>query len=99
MNPLVDNRTIFDPWRQRPAAVIRLFEQAFGKYAAWEPPQLHHLEQIVAALSAQVDRLQARLAQLEAELSQERHHCFVAERRVQELEARPVEVTCKIDHL
>jgi transposase len=88
MNPLVDHRTIFDTWRQGPAATIRLFEQAFGHYAVWEPPAPHHLEQSVAALASQVDRLQARLSRLEAELGTERHHSFVAQRRVQELEAR-----------
>ncbi|MGB7922641.1 MAG: IS66 family transposase [Pyrinomonadaceae bacterium] len=88
MNPLVDHRTIFDTWRHGPAAIIRLFEQAFGQYAVWEPPAPHHLEQSVATLSAQVDRLQARISDLEAELGTERHRSFVAERRVQELEAR-----------
>ncbi len=31
MNPLVDHRTIFDTWRNGPAAVIRLFEDANGQ--------------------------------------------------------------------
>ncbi len=44
--------------------------------------------QTVAALSAQVDRLTHRLSRLEEELGTERHRCFVAERSVQELEAR-----------
>lgn len=88
MNPLVDHRTIFDTWRQGPAAIIRLFEQAFGKYAVWEPPAPHHLEQSVAALSAQVDRFRERISHLEEELGKERHRSFVAEHRVQELEAR-----------
>lgn len=88
MNPLVDHRTIFDTWREGPAAVIRLFEQAFGKYAVWEPPAPHHLEESIADLSAQLDRLQERFCRLEQELDTERHRSFVAERRVQELEAR-----------
>ncbi len=88
MNPLVDHRTIFDTWRQGPAAVIGLFEQAFGKYAVWEPPTPHELKQTVAALSAQIKQLQARIARLEAELGNECHRSFVAHRRVQELEAR-----------
>ncbi len=61
MNHLVDHRTIFDTWREGPAAVIRLFEHAFGKYAVWEPPTPHMLEQTVASLSAHIDRLQARI--------------------------------------
>lgn len=88
MNPLVDHRTIYDTCLKGPAAVIRLFEQAFGKFAVWEPPTAHQLEESVAALAAQVDRLQERLSRLEAELGTERHRCFVAERRVQELDAR-----------
>jgi transposase len=88
MNPLVDHRTIFETWRQGPAATIRLFEQAFGHYAVWEPPAPHHLEQSIATLSSQVDHLQARISRLEEELGTERHRSFVAERRVQELEAR-----------
>ena len=88
MNPLVDHRTIFDTWREGPAACIRLCERAFGKYAVWEPPTPHELEQTVECLSAQIARLQERISRLEAELGKERHHSFVAERRVQELEAR-----------
>jgi transposase len=88
MNPLVDHRTIFETWRQGPAAIIHLFEQAFGHYAVWEPPTPHHLEQSVTTLAAQVERLQERISRLEAELGTERHHSFVSERRVQELEAR-----------
>lgn len=88
MNPLVDHRTIYDTCLKGPAAVIRLFEEAFGKFAVWEPPTAHQLEESVAALAAQVDRLQDRLSRLAAELGTERHRCFVAERRVQELEAR-----------
>lgn len=88
MNPLVDHRTIYHTCLKGPAAVIRLFEEAFGKYAVWEPPTPHQLEQSVAALSAQVEHLQARLSRLKDELSTERHRSFVAARRVQELEAR-----------
>ncbi|MGI9105474.1 MAG: IS66 family transposase, partial [Pyrinomonadaceae bacterium] len=88
MNPLVDHRTIYDICLKGPAAVIRLFEETFGKSAVWQPPLPHQLEQSVAALSAQVDRLQERISRLEEELDKERHRCFVAERRVQELEAR-----------
>jgi len=88
MNPLVDHRTIYDTYLKGPAAVIRLFEQAFGKYAVWEPPPSHQLEQSVATLSAEVERLQVRLSRLETELGKESHRSFVAERKVQELEAR-----------
>lgn len=88
MNPLVDHRTIFDAWREGPAAVIRLFEQAFGRYAVWEPPTPHELQHTVATLLAHVEQLQARIARLEVELGNERHDSFVAHRRVQELEAR-----------
>jgi transposase len=88
MNPLVDHRTIYDTCLKGPAAVIRLFEETFGKSAVWEPPLPHQLEQSIVALSAQVDRLQERISELEGELGKERHRCFVAERKVQELEAR-----------
>lgn len=88
MNPLVDHRTIFDAWREGPAACIRLFERTFGKSAVWEPPTPHELEHTVECLSAQTARLQERISRLAAELGKERHHSFVAERRVQELAAR-----------
>ncbi len=88
MNPLVDHRTIFDAWRNGPAAVIRLFEDAFGKFAVWEPPTAHHLQLAIDHLHEERARLLARIKRLEEELRAARHHNFVLSRKVGELEAR-----------
>ena len=88
MNPLVDHRTIYDTCLKGPAAVIRLFEDAFGKFAVWEPPTPHQLQDTIDYLHEEQARLRARIARLEEELRAERHQNFVLSRKVGELEAR-----------
>ncbi len=73
MNPLVDHRTIYDTWRKGPAAVIRLFEDAFGKFAVWRPPTPHKLQHTIDHLHEERTRLLARINRLEAELGKEHH--------------------------
>lgn len=87
MNPLVDHRTIFNAWRQGPAAVIRLFEDAFGKYAVWEPPTPHQLQYTIDHCEDKIARLNKRVSSLEADLAKERHHSFTLSRKVSELES------------
>ena len=84
MNPLVDHRTIYDTCLKGPAAVIRLFEDAFGKFAVWEPPTPHQLQDTIDYLHEEQARLRARIARLEEELRAERHQNFVLSRKVGE---------------
>ncbi len=88
MNPLVDHRTIYEAWRMGPAAVINLFEQAFGQYAVWEPPTTHQLQYSIERLREVRDHLLSQVARLEKDLAQQRYQNVVLSRKVGELETR-----------
>ena len=60
-------------WYKGPAAMIRLLEQHLGPLALATPPPPTQLEQTIEDLSQQINSLQTRLHELEAELSRQRY--------------------------
>src|SRR5215207_9563414 len=81
------------PWRiyqaylQGPSALLRLFEDAFGRHALYGPPEPDQQQRTIDALSEQVEQLKAQAARLQAEASDLRGHNFHLQRRNAELEA------------
>jgi transposase len=81
------------PWRiyqaylQGPTALLRLFEEAFGRHALYGPPDPDQQQRTIDALSVQVGQLKAQNERLQAEASDLRGHNFQLQRRNAELEA------------
>jgi transposase len=81
------------PWRiyqaylQGPGALLRLFEEAFGRHALYGPPQPDQQQRTIDALSEQVGQLKTQNERLQAEASDLRGHNFQLQRRNAELEA------------
>jgi transposase len=81
------------PWRiyqaylQGPGALLRLFEDAFGRHALYGPPDPDQQQRTIDALSEQVGQLKAQVGRLQAEASDLRGHNFQLQRRNAELEA------------
>jgi transposase len=81
------------PWRiyqaylQGPGALLRLFEDAFGRHVLYGPPDPDQQQRTIDALSEQVGQLKARNERLRAEASDLRGHNFQLQRRNAELEA------------
>jgi transposase len=81
------------PWRiyqaylQGPGALLRLFEEAFGRHALYGPPDPDQQQRTIDALSEQVGQLKAQIGRLQAEVSDLRGHNFQLQRRNAELEA------------
>jgi hypothetical protein len=81
------------PWRiyqaylQGPGALLRLFEDAFGRHALYGPPDPDQQQRTIDALSEQVGQLKSRNERLQAEASDLRGHNFQLQRRNAELEA------------
>jgi transposase len=81
------------PWRiyqaylHGPGALLRLFEDAFGRHALYGPPDPDQQQRIIDALSEQVEQLKAQNERLQAEVSDLRGHNFQLQRRNAELEA------------
>jgi len=81
------------PWRiyqaylQGPGALLRLFEDAFGRHALYGPPDPDQQQRTIDALSEQVGQLKTQNERLRAEVSDLRGHNFQLQRRNAELEA------------
>jgi transposase len=81
------------PWRiyqaylQGPGALLRLFEDAFGRHALYGPPDPDQQQRTIDALSEQVGQLKTQNERLQAEASDLRGHNFQLQRRNAELEA------------
>lgn len=81
------------PWRiyqaylQGPSALLRLFEEAFGRHALYGPPDPDQQQRTIDALSEDITRLKAQNERLQAEVSDLRGHNFQLQRRNAELEA------------
>jgi transposase len=80
------------PWRiyqaylQGPSALLRLFEDAFGRHALYGPPEPDQQQRTIDALSEQIGQLKAQVGRLQAEASDLRGHNFQLQRRNAELE-------------
>jgi transposase len=78
---------IYQAYLRGPAALLRLFEDAFGKLALYGPPDPDQQQRELEALSEHIGQLKAQIARLQAELSELHHHHFRLTRRNAELEA------------
>ncbi len=81
------------PWRiyqaylRGPGALLRLFEEAFGRHALYGPPEPDQQQRTIDALSEQVGQLKTQIGRLQAEVSDLRGRNFQLQRRNAELEA------------
>lgn len=81
------------PWRiyraycQGPGALLRLFEDAFGRHALYGTPDPDQQQRTIDALSEQVGQLKTQNERLRAEASDLRGHNFQLQRRNAELES------------
>ena len=81
------------PWRiyqaylQGPSALLRLFEDAFGRQALYGTPEPDQQQRTIDALSDDIGRLKRQIERLQAEVSELRGHNFQLQRRNTELEA------------
>jgi transposase len=78
---------IYQAYLQGPSALLRLFEDAFGRHALYGPPEPDQQQRTIDALSDQVGQLMAQVGRLQAEASDLRGHNFQLQRRNAELEA------------
>ncbi|MET0647810.1 MAG: IS66 family transposase [Pyrinomonadaceae bacterium] len=78
---------IYQAYLQGPGALLRLFEEAFGRHALYGPPDPDQQQRTIDALSEQVGQLKAQNERLQAEASDLRGHNFQLQRRNMELEA------------
>src|ERR1051325_4781969 len=81
------------PWRiyqaylQGPNALLRLFEDAFGRHTLYGPPDPDQQQRTIDALSEDITKLKAQVERLQAEAGDLRGHNFQLQRRNAELEA------------
>jgi transposase len=78
---------IYQAYLQGPSALLRLFEDAFGRHALYGPPDPNQQQRTIDALSEQVGQLKAQVGRLQAEVSDLRGRDFQLQRRNAELEA------------
>lgn len=78
---------IYQAYLQGPGALLRLFEEAFGRHALYGPPDPDQQQRTIDALSEQVGQLKTQNERLQAEVSDLRGHNFQLQRRDAELEA------------
>src|SRR5215207_5721435 len=78
---------IYQAYLQGPSALLRLFEDAFGRHALYGPPDPDQQQRTIDALSEQVGQLKAQNERLKAEASDLRGHNFQLQRRNAEPEA------------
>jgi transposase len=79
---------IYQAYLQGPGALLRLFEDAFGRQALYGKPDTDQQQQrTIEALSEQIGRLKAQVARLQAEASDLRGRNFQLLRRNAELES------------
>ncbi|HEY0323462.1 MAG TPA: IS66 family transposase [Pyrinomonadaceae bacterium] len=78
---------IYQAYLRGPIALLRLFEDAFGRQALYGPPDPDMQQREIDGLSEQITRLKAQIEKLQAEVSQLHHHDFRLGRRNAELEA------------
>jgi hypothetical protein len=60
---------IYQAYLSGPYALFKLFEEAFGRYALYGPPDLDQQQRTIDALSEQVGQLKTQNERLQAEVS------------------------------
>jgi len=78
---------IYQAYLQGPGALLRLFEDAFGRHTLYGPPDPDQQQREIDDLSEHIGRLKARNERLQAAVSDLRGHNFQLQRRNAELEA------------
>jgi transposase len=78
---------IYQAYLQGPGALLRLFEDAFGRHTLYGPPDPDQQQRTIDALSEDIAKLKAQVERLQAEASDLRGHNFQLQRRNAELEA------------
>lgn len=78
---------IYQAYLQGPSALLRLFEDSFGRQALYGPPDPDQQQRTIDALSEQIGQLKTQNERLQAEASDLRGHNFQLQRRNAELEA------------
>ena len=76
---------IYQAYLQGPSALLRLFEDAFGRHALYGPPDPDQQQCTIDSLSEQIEQLKAQVRRLQAEASDLRGHNFQLQRRNAEL--------------
>src|SRR5215213_4794550 len=78
---------IYQAYLRGPSALFRLFEDAFGKFALYGPPESDQQQREIEALSDDITRLKAQIERLQVEVSELHGRNFRLGRRNAELEA------------
>ena len=78
---------IYQAYLGGPSALLRLFEDAFGRHALHGPPDADQQQQQIDDLSAHIGQLKSQIKRLQAEISELRGRNFQLGRRNAELEA------------
>jgi Transposase IS66 family len=65
---------IYQAYLRGPSALLRLFEDAFGRQALYGPPDPDMQQREIDALSEHIGQLKAQIEKLQAEVSQLHHH-------------------------
>lgn len=78
---------IYQAYRLGPHALFRLFEDTFGRFALYGPPDPVLQQREIGSLSEKIIRLNAQIERLQAESSQLHGDNFRLKRRNAELEA------------
>jgi transposase len=79
---------IYQAYLRGPAALLRLFEAAFGQHALYGPPEPDQQQRTIDDLHAQLTRLEARVERLQSEVGALHYRNFQLQRRNAELEAQ-----------
>src|SRR5205085_11358475 len=77
---------IYQAYLRGPSALLRLFEDAFGRQALYGPPDPDMQQREINALSEHIGQLKAQIEKLQAEVSQLHYRNFQLQRRNAELE-------------
>src|SRR5438270_14099783 len=78
---------IYQAYLRGPSALVRLFEDAFGRQALYGPPDLDMQQREIGAVSEHIGRLRAQTERLRAEGSVFHDRNVQRQRRNAELEA------------
>lgn len=78
---------IYQAYLIGPSALFRLFEDAFGRFALYGPPDPNQQQREIEALSEHITQLKSQIEKLQAEVSQLLGDNFRLGRRNSELEA------------
>src|SRR5437764_10678170 len=79
---------IYQAHLRGPNALLRLFEEAFGRVALYGPPDPDQQQRAIDDLAEHITRLKAQIEKLQAEVRELHYRNFQLQRRNSELEAQ-----------